>query len=115
MTAPAPKWTPGPWFVNEDDELVYVKQGWGEPAICAVAPGGPFTEIASDEERCANLVLCSAAPDLYAAVEAQHRAIDWLFAQIMTLDRKFMPSKSLAWAAAEEGYWAMQKALGAQS
>lgn len=67
----APQFTPGPWFVNDDDECVYVRETGDahEPAICTLI-GPDITAIGDARERAANLSLIAAAPDLYTVLGA---------------------------------------------
>jgi hypothetical protein len=51
--------------------------------------------------------------ELLAAVKAQHTAIDILFAQLIGLDNKFMPSQSPAWPAVVRGKMAIDGAISA--
>lgn len=50
--------------------------------------------------------------DLLAAAKGYHRAIDLLFAKMMTLDPTFSPSESPAWAAVVAGHAAIKRAEG---
>lgn len=57
--------------------------------------------------------LISAAPDMYEALEAQHDAIDGLFALLISKDNTFFPSKSgKPWEAMIQGNSALKKARG---
>ncbi len=56
--------------------------------------------------------LKAVASDLLAACKAQHQAIDWLFAQLITRDHSFFPSESPAWPAVIQGNAAIEKAEG---
>lgn len=64
-----PKWTPGKWWINEDDrpgmswnrEIVY---GDGENRICFLA----HSDGATREHDEANAHLIAAAPELYAGL-----------------------------------------------
>jgi hypothetical protein len=61
----------------------------------------------------ANARLIAAAPDLLAAVKAQHNAIDILFAMLIERDRGFLPSQSrVPWAALLKGNATIAKAEG---
>lgn len=58
-----------------------------------------------------NARLIAAAPDLLAACQAQHKAIDYLLARLITLDDSFRPTQCAeAWPAAVAGNAAIQKA-----
>jgi hypothetical protein len=56
--------------------------------------------------------------DLLEACKNQHDAMDWLFAYLASLDRKFLPSQSHAWAAFETARETMKRikaAIGGSS
>lgn len=62
---------------------------------------------------CPKCILTKAAPELLAACEEQHKAIDKLFAMLIISDKSmaFMPSKSgQPWRACLQGNAAIQKA-----
>lgn len=68
--------------------------------------------VASDMQL-EDALLIAAAPDLLSACEAQHQAIDILFALLIELDRQFFPSKSgTPWEAIVQGNAAIAKAKG---
>lgn len=51
------------------------------------------------------------APDLLAACEAYHEAVDRLFALLFLKDKNFRPSDSgQPWVAAKQGFYAIKKA-----
>ena len=90
------KHTPGPWRI-EYDPYCHVRSDAG----CV---------LASDYTTEANARLIAAAPDLLAAVKAQHDALDILLAMLVQLDPKFMPTQSRAWPALLQGNAAIAKA-----
>ncbi len=62
-------------------------------------------------EDCPRCVLNKAASDLLAACEEQHKAIDSLFAMLITIDTSFFPSKcGQPWQACLQGNAAIRKA-----
>ena len=77
------KFTPGPWKATETINI-----NWGtETALaCPIEAGdsivalniitGPFVDDVTEAEGEANAALISAAPDLYAALEALLKAVD---------------------------------------
>ncbi len=60
-----------------------------------------------DDARC-----MVAAPEMLAALKAQHEAIDILMAMLIPLDEKFMPTKSRIWPMLLQGKAAIDKAEG---
>lgn len=96
-----PKHTPGPWEFHVGDDYLEVRQ----------LTKGMFRVIYRvaypDAEDIANARLLVHAAGLLAACKAQHDAIDWLFAKLITLtgqpgivvNEQFYPSKSPAWPA----------------
>lgn len=80
-----------------------------------------YAEIISEPEQCGVAMvarkndadLISAAPDMLAALQAQHTALDLLLAILITRDPKFMPTQSAAWPALVQGNAAIAKATGA--
>lgn len=56
---------------------------------------------------------CNAHNELVAALKSQHHAIDWLMAQLITIDRSFLPSKSEVWPLIEASAAALDKAEAA--
>ena len=72
-----------------------------------------FLAFVTEMEQAVGLTPLEA--ELLAACKAQHRAIDWLFAQLIeasTTDTLFLPSKSRAWAACLQGNAAIANAEG---
>lgn len=57
--------TPGPWFVSEDSDCVFIRPS--ERAICGCA-GDTISPLENREEIEANARLIAAAPDLLAAL-----------------------------------------------
>lgn len=55
---------------------------------------------------------CAAVAGLVEACEAQHKALDWLFAMLIEHNRAFMPSRSAAWPAMVQGNAALAAARG---
>jgi hypothetical protein len=112
VTAATPEFTEGDWrFV--DGQLPRVVTGRaGRVTVCGVHKIGSQSGATRQETVRANGHVLAAAKDLYAAVEAQHQAIDWLLARCARLDHGFLPSKSPAWGAGRQGYAALQKARG---
>ena len=61
-------------------------------------------------EADANLI--AAAPDMLAALKAQHDAIDTLFAMLIERDRAFRPTESGVWPNMVQGFEAIKRAEG---
>ena len=102
-------YTPGPW----NWEWVSAPASGGGHLYLIDSTGRKIAALwGKADEKEANACLSAAAPDLLAAVDAQHDAIDWLLARVASLDREFRPSESPAWKAVEQGFRAMQKARG---
>ena len=84
---PTAKFTTGPL------ELGRERGAWGDYVCVIDATGRSLATCwGSPEEKFANAWLWSAAPELYAAVAAQHRLIDSLLARLIVLDPGFKPS-----------------------
>jgi hypothetical protein len=77
------------------------------------APGGVAVIIGGTgaEEEAATARLFEWAPELLAACQAQHKAMDALLARLIELDKTFFPSKSgHIWDALVQGHTAITKA-----
>ena len=103
------KYTKGEWEIEtidtESSNFVIVRKSDPHTSVAAT-----FGGIPEDEEK-ANARLIAAVPDLLAACEAQHQAIDHLFALLITLNVNFLPSKSgQPWEAIQQGKAAIAKA-----
>lgn len=59
--------------------------------------------------------LAAAAPELLAACQLQHAAIDTLMAMLIEAKTGFMPTKSTVWPAVVAGSAAIAKATGGAS
>ena len=82
--------TPGPWKVKNIGSECYVE---GATFVCDMQMSD--CDGQGDREMAlANARLIAAAPDLLEACEAQHRAIDMLFAMLISKVDGFFPSKS---------------------
>lgn len=106
--------TPSEWRYTEELDANMSMIDNGEAIICGL-PNPIPNELYDAElkEMRANARLISAAPDLYEACEAQHNAIDLLFARLIELDPNFFPSKSgLPWEAVLQGNKAIAKVEG---
>ena len=57
-----------------------------------------------------NPALLGLRDDLVSVVAAQHEAIDWLLARLLTRDDTFRPSQSPVWPAVEKGWRALRRA-----
>ena len=109
-----PKFTKGPISVTE---LAVLLNDWTGTRFILHAPDAPggtaaiIGGLGEGEER-ANADLYAASTDLYKACEAQHEAIDRLFARIVHLDNTFRPSKcGQPWEALVQGNAALAKAV----
>lgn len=102
--------TPGPWL--REDRTIYVLKD-GRNLFSATIQNDNHDCPAEELE--ANARLIAAAPELLAACQAQHRAIDWLFAKLIEASKTgevFLPSKSPAWEACLQGNAAIARAEG---
>lgn len=105
------KFTPGPWLTPNLDEPYSSRQFW-----VTDADGELIAAVAGDNaEAEANARLIAAAPKLLSACQAQHDAIDRLFALCIEHVPGFLPSKSAMWQACVDGHAAITKATGAAS
>jgi hypothetical protein len=108
--------TKGRWLL--DGKLVYALNVDGVNIFSTLIQGGltDNSEKTRDAELFANARVIASAPELLAACQAQHEAIDRLFAMLIDLsprDKTFYPSKSgQPWEAAVAGNSAIAKATG---
>lgn len=103
--------TPGPWVATEYEigcGSAFVRIG--SMTVSGTYRGGEEDTLITEDAR-----LIAAAPELLAACQAQHRAIDILMAKLIALDSGFMPTKSAAWEACILGHSAITKATGEAS
>ena len=106
---------PGPWFVSHEERGMLRNQRevcaiFGSDKVIHIGPEDYRYSVSMGEEAEANARLIAAAPDLLAACEAQHKAIDHLLATIIGLDNDFMPTKSPVWPMLLQGNAAISKA-----
>lgn len=103
----------GRWEFRRIDERGSVKDGFGYVSDDA---GRDILHVGertlSEDANVAIGHLAAAAPDLYAAVEAQHQALDTLLATLIEHVPTFVPTRSPAWPAIEAGHAALRKARG---
>lgn len=99
--------TQGPWYLLKPD------------SACIESPSGNVAVANLARMSRADALLIAAAPDLLAACQAQHEAIDRLFAMliVLTCDHTpadmFFPTKSgQPWEACQLGVAAIDKAGG---
>jgi len=104
--------TPGPWIHAIDFGQVGSIESQNGTVI---AQAQALVRDYDHAERNANARLIAAAPDLLAACQAQHHAIDVLMARLIALDPEFMPTKSTIWPALVAGSDAIAKATGGAS
>jgi len=101
--------TPGPWIVTPTSVTgQFLVQAGMHDENSSFHNGTAFSQAFNE----ANGRLIAAAPDMLAALKAQHDALDRLLALIVNLDTTFMPSKSVAWPALVQGNAAIAKAEG---
>lgn len=105
--------TPGPWRIREWED------GDGHARISIdgdIDATLTFRGLANvpydngDESLMANARLIAAAPDMLAALKAQHEAIDVLLAMVIGLDKTFLPTKSSVWPKLLQGKAAIDQA-----
>lgn len=111
MTDTKAEHTPGPWTVQRHDE----RHTFDLESHTAIKMPGSAEAVlyslgADADEISANARLIAAAPELFAACEADHKAMDWLLARVAELDPTFMPSKSPVWPAVTQNRAAIRKA-----
>lgn len=89
------KHTPGPWTNHGRIQ----QSGLPHSSVAAkTLLARVYSEAFGDsEQETANANLIAAAPDLLAAVRAQHDIIDTLLAMLITADPSFRPTKSDIW------------------
>lgn len=49
--------------------------------------------------------------EMLAALQGEHKALDWMMARLIQVDPKFMPTKCAHWPAVVAGKEAMDKAI----
>lgn len=86
----------------------------GDYGVCLVGKRNPANaeRIVACVNALAGWKQPEAAGEVLAACEAQHKAIDWLLARLIELDRGFMPTKSPVWPMLLQGNAAIAKARG---
>lgn len=99
--------TKGPWVVEAGGPRLV------NTHACVISAADGLGPVAYSTREYARLV--AAAPDLLAACQAQHHAIDVLMARLIALDPEFMPTKSTIWPALVAGSDAIAKATGGAS
>lgn len=124
-------WTPGPWRWDKNlsdggAPMIVARDVRRESPMREALGAGPrqrqiakalFDDGSDDPEVHANARLIASAPELYAALEAEHQGLDWALATIIDLTYKlsgeiFLPSKCGHWPALANGFAAMAKARG---
>jgi hypothetical protein len=99
------------YLTLEQVEQLNDKYGWFEFGDAQSDKSRAFAQDAiAMHER-----LRATAPELLAALKAEHRAADWLLARLIELDPSFRPTQSPVWAAIAEGSAAIAKATGKQA
>jgi hypothetical protein len=106
------KHNPGPWRVGRNGSCVVadtpVPEMGGSDAVDYY--GG---HMIAESVVPRNAPPLAAAPELLAALQGEHQAIDWLMARLVELDPKFFPSQSPVWAQVVAGKDAIDKATEA--
>lgn len=99
--------TPGPWIAGQDGRVRYAHV---TPDLRGAMRHAGNMLLPTTQ---ANARLIAAAPALLEACEAQHQAIDILFALLIQKDKSFYPSKSgKPWDALIQANAARAKAKG---
>ena len=105
-------------YTGEDGDAISVAMHGGKPGAwqgISIARMAFPDEHKTREQINAFALQFAAAPDMLAALKAQHNAIDILLAMLIERDKTFMPTKSQVWPMLLQGNAAIAKATGATS